>query len=77
MSVPKLGSLTITGYNSKLGNRCFEDKKEREDDNGNYVGYCKELNLNSDIMSKEKWAVHIINARTAKMVSKILELFRL
>jgi hypothetical protein len=37
--VHTLGNLTITGYNSTLSNRSFEDKKERKDNNGNYVGY--------------------------------------
>jgi hypothetical protein len=75
--VHTLGNLTITGYNSTLSNRSFEDKKDRKDNNGNYVGYRNGLNLNTDIVNKDKWSIDIIKARTEKMVSEILELFKL
>ena len=35
----QLGNLTITGYNSKLGNKLFEEKCDRKDLRGRYVGY--------------------------------------
>ena len=36
--VHRLGNLTITGYNSTLGNRSFSSKKSRKDSKGQYVG---------------------------------------
>lgn len=75
--VHTLGNLTITGYNSTLGNRSFEEKKERKDSNGNYVGYRNGLNLNADIILVESWSVDIIKMRTQVMVQKAMVMFRL
>ena len=71
------GNLTITGYNSSLGNKSFKEKKERKDNNGNPIGYLNGLNLNADLVDKDKWTVDLIKARTDKLVRKILELFKL
>ncbi|WP_243299638.1 DUF262 domain-containing protein [Bacillus litorisediminis] len=71
------GNLTITGYNSTLSNRSFEEKKERKDNNGNYVGYRNGLNLNADVVTEEKWTVDIITKRTQRMVDKIMTMFSL
>lgn len=75
--VHTLGNLTLTGYNSTLSNRSFEDKKNRIDNNGNFVGYRNGLNLNSDVVSEDKWSIEIIKKRTEKMVKEIMELFKL
>lgn len=37
--VHTFGNLTITGYNSTLSNKAFNEKKERKDNNGHYIGY--------------------------------------
>lgn len=71
------GNLTITGYNSSLGNKSFKEKKERKDNNGNPIGYLNGLNLNSDLVDKDKWTVDLIKVRTDKLVKEILEMFRL
>lgn len=71
------GNLTITGYNSSLGNKSFKEKKERKDNNGNPIGYLNGLNLNSDLVDKDKWTVDLIKARTDKLVKEILEMFKL
>ena len=73
--VHTFGNLTITGYNSTLGNKSFEEKKERKDNNGNYIGYRNGLNLNEDVCDKEKWTVEIIKARTDRMVNEIMKMF--
>lgn len=73
--VHTLGNLTITGYNSSLSNRSFEEKKERKDSNGNYVGYKNGLNLNEDVVSEDKWNIDKIINRTQKMVDKAMEMF--
>lgn len=72
-----LGNLTITGYNSTLSNRPFEDKKNHKDSNGNYIGYRNGLNLNSDVCCCESWSVDIIKKRTERLVKEILEEFKL
>ena len=62
--VHTLGNLTITGYNSTLSNRSFEEKKERKDNKGRYIGYRNGLNLNEDVVAADTWNVESIAART-------------
>lgn len=75
--VHTLGNLTITGYNSTLSNRPFDDKKTRKDNNGNYIGYLNGINLNSDVCDKETWTLDIIKTRTDRLVKEILDTFQL
>ena len=75
--VHTFGNLTITGYNSTLSNRPFEDKKNHKDSNGNYIGYRNGLNLNADVCDKEAWTLDIIKARTDRIVKEILAEFQL
>lgn len=72
-----LGNLTISGYNSTLGNKCFEEKRDRKDKNGNYVGYRNGLKLNEDLAKVEKWNIKQIEKRTEKSVKQTIELFKL
>ena len=74
--VHTLGNLTITGYNSTLGNKSFEEKRERQDNNGNYIGYRNGINLNADVVDKEKWTVDNIRARTDVLVQWIMQKYR-
>ena len=71
-----IGNLTMTGYNSNLGNKSFEYKKERKDSKGNYIGYRNGLELNKDVVSEDTWTVDKIQARTDKLVAEALELFK-
>lgn len=75
--VHMFGNLTITGYNSTLGNKSFAKKRDRIDSRGKPIGYKNGLNLNADIADKETWTVDIIKARTDVMVEKIMNMFRL
>lgn len=75
--VHTLGNLTITGYNSTLGNKDFMAKRDRQDKNGQYIGYRNGLNLNDDVCDKDKWTVEIIKARTDRIVSEIMTMFAL
>lgn len=75
--VHTFGNLTITGYNSALGNKSFKEKKERKDSNGNPIGYLNGLNLNADVADKDNWTVQIIKDRTDKIVKEVLELFKM
>lgn len=76
-NVHNLGNLTLTGYNPKLGNMCFEKKKDRTDEDGNPIGYKNRLHLNDDIRDLDKWTINDIEARTARLVEKALDLFSL
>jgi uncharacterized protein with ParB-like and HNH nuclease domain len=75
--VHQIGNLTITGYNSKLGNKSFEEKRDRKDSRGRYVGYKNGLFLNKDLRNAKSWTVTDIQARTAALASKATELFSL
>ena len=74
--VHKLGNLTISGYNPTLGNKCFEEKRDRADKKGNAIGYKNGLKLNEDIVAAKTWDVAQIDARTKKLVDQALSLFK-
>lgn len=73
--VHTLGNLTITGYNSKLSNMSFIEKRDRKDQNGINVGYRNGLNLNDDLVSVDSWTSERIEARTEKLVGQALDVF--
>jgi uncharacterized protein with ParB-like and HNH nuclease domain len=73
--VHKLGNLTITGYNSKLGNKSFAEKRDRKDASGKLVGYKNGLHLNAGLRGKDSWIVQDIEARTNTLVKEAIKLF--
>lgn len=75
--VHTLGNLTITGYNSKLSNLSFIEKRDRKEKTGAFVGYRNGLNLNEDLVSVDEWTKESIEKRTAKLVDRAMEAFRL
>jgi hypothetical protein len=70
-----LGNLTITAFNSTLGNKSFEEKRGRTDSKGRFVGYLNGISLNEDLVNVDSWSVEQISARTEKLVSSVKELF--
>ena len=75
--VHTLGNLTLTGYNSSLSNKSFEEKKERSDKEGKHIGYNNGFNLNDDVYTQDKWTIDVIQARTNRMVKEVMEMFKL
>ncbi len=73
--VHKLGNLTITGYNSKLGNKSFAEKRDRKDGAGKPVGYNNGLHLNAELRDKVSWTAQDIEARTKRLVEEAVKLF--
>lgn len=73
--VHKLGNLTITGYNSKLGNKSFSEKRDRKDAAGKLVGYKNGLHMNAGLRGKNSWTVQDIEARTNTLVKEAMKLF--
>ncbi len=73
--VHMLGNLTITGYNSTLSNRSFEDKKDRTDSRGNPIGFRNNLRLNEDVVQAQLWTADEIVTRTDRLARQTLELF--
>lgn len=75
--VHTFGNLTITGYNSTLSNKAFEEKRDRKDNAGREIGYKNGLNLNEDVVLKEKWTIDRIEKRTNRMIPEIMSLFNM
>jgi hypothetical protein len=72
-----LGNLTISGYNSKLGNKSFIDKRDRTDNSNNFVGYKNGLRINEDLAKMDSWGEKAILERTEKLASRLLAEFSL
>jgi len=75
--VHKLGNLTISGFNSALGNKSFEEKRDRMDRQGRAVGYRNGLKLNEDLADATGWSVDQIDSRTEKLVQQVTKVFTL
>lgn len=75
--VHTLGNLTLTGYNSTLGNQSFLEKRDRKDRDGNSVGYKNGLNINTEIAELETWNTQAIQDRTDKLVEECMQVFEL
>lgn len=73
--VHKLGNLTISGFNGALGNKSFQEKRDRTDSGGREVGYKNGLKLNTELATAERWSVAQIDIRTATMVDQVMGLF--
>lgn len=75
--VHRLGNLTITAYNSTLGNKSFGQKRDRADGHGRSIGYRNGFNLNADLASHDTWTVADIDARTRDLANKVITRFPL
>ena len=64
-----LGNLSVTGYNSELSNRSFEEKKEI------IKTYSKATVLNSDVWNQETWTIDCIVQRGKRLASIVAQLF--
>lgn len=72
----KIGNLTITGYNSTLGNKSFEEKRDRKSKDGKrFIGYKNGLEINREIATKDVWTIEDIKARTTDLVDKLIEIY--
>lgn len=73
----KIGNLTITGYNSTLGNKSFEEKRDRKSKDGQrFIGYKNGLEINKEIAQKEQWTIDDIQKRTDKLVEELLKVYK-
>lgn len=73
----QLGNLTLSGYNSKLGTMEFLKKRNRKNDQGDFIGYRNGLYLNADLASREDWDEAAITARTDKMLKEVMSILSL
>ena len=82
--VHKLGNLTLSAYNSKLGNKSFIEKRDiMNKERKAYVGYKNRLEINKKVANKldgglrESWTKEDIDERTKEMADKAFRLFKL
>ena len=68
--VHTLGNLTLTGYNSELGDKPFFDKKLLLEGAGS-----KTIRLYSKVKNVEKWNSESIEDRADHLISEIIDLF--
>ncbi|MER7437686.1 DUF262 domain-containing HNH endonuclease family protein [Pseudonocardia alni] len=73
----RLGNLTITAYNSTLGNKSFAEKRDRKDSHGREIGYRNGLALNAGLWAKDSWTVADIDARTQDLAAQVIARFPL
>lgn len=71
------GNLTLTGYNSNLGNKSFKEKKDRKDGQGKFVGCRNGLHLNAELVKCSQWTIDQIEHRQKNLVAETLALFPL
>lgn len=74
--VHKLGNLTISGYNSSLGNYSFIQKRDRKNKDGNDIGYKNGLEINRELALKDRWTIEDITNRTEKLVTEVAAMFK-
>jgi hypothetical protein len=72
-----LGNLTLTGYNSSLSNRKFEDKRDHANDKGRHTGFRNGLSLNADLADANAWTADQMRERRQRLAGQAFDLFRL
>ena len=65
-----LGNLTLTGYNSELGDRPFHEKQEMLEEAVTHITV-----LYSDVKDKTAWTSETIEARANRLIEIIMQLF--
>lgn len=76
-SAHKVGNLTLSGYNSALGRMEFKRKRDRKNEQGDFIGYRNGLYLNRDLAARDSWDEAAIQKRTAQLTEEVKALFSL
>jgi hypothetical protein len=72
-----LGNLTLTGYNSSLSNRKFEDKRDHTNEKGRNTGFRNGLSLNADLSDASAWTAEQMRERRQRLALQAFDIFRL
>ena len=73
----KIGNLTITGYNSTLGNKSFLEKRDRQSKDGKrFIGYKNGLDINNEIAKLDAWTIENIKHRSKTLIQQLMDMFR-
>ena len=69
-------SFTLTGYNSEYQNKCFVDKLDCKDKQGNNIGYRHTpIKISHSLIKYNQWGEKEILARTNQLVNKLIEIW--
>ena len=72
-----IGNLTLTGYNSEYQNKCFVDKLDCKDKQGNNIGYRHTpIKISHSLIKYNQWGEKEILARTNQLVNKLIEIWQ-
>lgn len=75
--VHKIGNLTLTGFNSNLSDKSLEEKQNRKDKKGEFIGFKNGLKLNEKLANVSVWTKENIDSRTDLLVNKCLAIFEI
>ncbi len=74
----KIGNLTITGYNSTLGNKSFLGECDRQSKNGKrFIGYKSGLEINNGIAKLDARTVEDNKRRSEDLIQQLMEMFKI
>ena len=71
----KLGNLTLSAYNANLGRLSLEEKRDKRDGEGRFIGYRNGLYLNEDLKDIQSWKAEDIDQRTDRLINAVTSLF--
>ena len=71
----KLGNLTLSAYNANLGRLSLEEKRDKRDGEGRFIGYRNGLYLNEDLKDIQSWKAEDIDQRTERLITAVTSLF--
>lgn len=69
--VHTLGNLSITGYNSEMSNKSFEEKKQILKQNSRIQI------LNRDVLDKDKWTIEAIKDRASNLSNVLIQKYQI
>lgn len=70
----RLGNLTLSGYNSRLGKMGFIRKRDRTNEKDDSIGYKNGLYLNTELAKRDDWNEAAILARSEKLLKEVKSL---
>lgn len=73
----RIGNLTLSAYNQKLGTMSFETKRDRTNDKGAPIGYNNGLAINEDLKDAKIWNEDKIIDRSRTLIKKALNLYKM
>lgn len=71
----RIGNLTLSGNNGKLGNKSFREKRDMNEGGGEQGYHFSRLYLNRDLRDAESWDERAFQQRTERLVERMLDIW--